>query len=469
MMKSFKTFRVLAAALPLSIACSTMLESDDPADDDLVVGDDKMDTAYYSTLAMELAAEFVGEIREEHESPAAANARAESLRSTTESWTVASLVDNHAKFAMNKVKSDKLHMNLNGNSLSSKDVSVSGRTVTFKYVAKTEVLVQKEDLKKAGIPLSSLNGKSTTVKVPADLRNIAQKLGTRCAEGMDAGDTPQDYNYFYYWKPDKPGCDAPMTDATLKLSSLLPKKTTYPEYNKLTEDGKIEVVVFFGAADHDEVVKESDWGMYNWRTFTRDLTSRGFRKASDQNPGGRYTRTNRGVQVIVDVYGPRDLQAANHDSSGIFAQAIKTHEIILYNGHSFYGSLDVLDKKENYPEGKYQVFMFASCWSYEYYTKQIFENKKSAADPNGWALADVVNNTEVTWFHNDAPASRIVLMNIIAGAESGGKDGTRNYHWGNIIDQMNRQALQAQADHKTDSHEVWGVSGVRENKFRPKR
>lgn len=108
-----------------------------------------------------------------------------------------------------------------------------------------------------------------------------------------------------------------------------------------------------------------------------------------------------------------------------------------------------------------------SCWSYEYYTKQVFAAKSTPEDPQGWLLADVVNNTEAAWFLNMADETRILLTNLFAGAETGGKDGNRYYTWANINAAMNQLSIQRYQSWGLKSHEIYGVSGVRTNRWDP--
>ncbi len=89
------------------------------------------------------------------------------------------------------------------------------------------------------------------------------------------------------------------------------------------------------------------------------------------------------------------------------------------------------------------------------------------ADPTGWGLADVVNDTESGWFMNMAEESRILLTNLFAGAEHGGRDGNRHFTWANVIGQMNKHAIDRYTSWGLKSHEIYGVSGVRSNTFEP--
>jgi hypothetical protein len=115
-----------------------------------------------------------------------------------------------------------------------------------------------------------------------------------------------------------------------------------------------------------------------------------------------------------------------------------------------------------------------SCWSYEYYTKQVFKNKATAADPTGWALADVVNNTEegITGTPGVAAAFYVALFDGAAAVHDHG-DATR-YSWNNLVRFMNAKAEEyaaqrREADPKTDfpDPQIYGASGVRTNQFHP--
>lgn len=365
-------------------------------------------------------------------------------------------------------------------------------------------------------------------------------LVEECASGFEG--PLENHNFFYYFNPtiDKDGdgksdCQlGEMSQVTFVARDSAQTKVTLPEFDRLRkpwtssygtigENGEtvtheysepqdqLSFVVLFGAADHDDDASDDYWGMSGWRKFNYTLTQRGFenigpytteyvRKTDDgplekRDVGRRWLRDRNAagqsctfgqpgcVRVVADVISPVDLHdlseySREHSDEGLFHQALRTHEVLVYAGHSFYGSLDVLDVKENYPEGVYQIVFMSSCWSYEYYTKQVFANKMSDDDASycdrehgcpGWALTDVVNDTQMGWFHNYPEMVRVVFENLAAGIEVQGYDTSTNraFTWNNIITKMNDIAVRAQSMYKTDAHEIFGVSGVRTNTFCP--
>ncbi len=440
-----------------------------PSLEDDLVGETggKADTGYMSTMATELEGEFAGEVLLDVTALGETERTDYLARLQGSSSEVKNLVLDQVKLSKNKLNTEKLHMNLYTDKVEAQSIALEGTTIRIAYRVRLESVVSHEELQEAGLSIEQILATPTTpLRLPADPRNLFTRAGERCASGFDAGSLG-DYNYFYYYDPSKPECDLPMVDATFTVSSLAPPaQTTYPEYDRLRADNKVEVFVVFNAAEHNDEVSPNDWGVTEWQQFKRELSSRGFRKTADLEPGERWSRVQAGIEELIDIISPYDMHGVA-DSDALFRRGIAEHEVILYNGHSFYGSLNVLRDCSVYPADKYQIIYMGSCWSYEYYTRQVFECKKTASDPTGWDLADVVNDTESGWFHNNAEFSRILLTNIFAGVESGGKDGNRYYTWYNIVSAINEHAIRIWRSWGTKTHEIMGVSGVRNNRYDP--
>jgi hypothetical protein len=430
---------------------------------------DKEDTGYYSSLAMELEGDFSATIELDLSEMSEEERLAELQKYQDSSYKVDNLVDTQIKLAKNQLNAERLHLNLTSGDASVDAMTLDGDILRIQYVVTTETLVSLEELREEGIDPNSLINKLYEVKVASDPQNMFERFGEACASGFDDGSLAG-HNYFYYFDPDKEGCEVALApDAKFVAKSLLPQEDKFPEYDKLTADGVVDIVIFFGAAGHEDTVPWGDWGMREWRDMNSSLRELGFDDdVGVLDVGVRWTRERSGVKAIIDVISPEDLHALNDDSDGLFAQQLRTKEIVIYDGHSFYGSLDVLDEKANYPEDKYQILFMNSCWSYEYYTKQVFRHKATEADPKGWANVDIVNDTESGWFHNMEDMTRILLTNLLAGAESGGVDSQgRQFSWQNIIGVMNDEAIRSQEVRNSKSHEIYGVSGVTDNKYKP--
>ncbi|MBI5501323.1 MAG: hypothetical protein HY907_13845 [Deltaproteobacteria bacterium] len=467
----------IALAAPLALALGLGCAEDvaqfgepelPPEGDDLVSETDgKADTGYLSTLATELEGEFAGQVLLDVSTLGEAERSEYLARLQTTPYEVKNLVMDQVKFSKNRLNTEKLHMNLYTDRVEATEIVLDGTTIRVGYKVRLESVVSHEELEKAGLSIEQiLASPATALRLPADPRNVFARAAERCATGFDAGGLA-DYNYFYYFDPAKAGCDLSLVDATFTVSSLAPPaQTTYPEYDRLRADNKLTVFVVFNASEHEATVSDSDWGVREWRQFRGELTSRGFSKTGELTPGERFRRVKGGIEELIDLVSPRDMHDAA-DSDAVFRAGIAGHEVVMYNGHSFYGSLNVLRDCSVYPADTYQVFFMSSCWSYEYYTRQIFECRKTAGDAFGWDLADVVNDTQSGWFHNMAEFSRILLTNLLAGVETGGKDGRRFYTWFNVVAAMNEHAVDIFRSWNTETHEIIGVSGVRNNRYDP--
>jgi hypothetical protein len=265
-------------------------------------------------------------------------------------------------------------------------------------------------------------------------------------------------------------------DAVFHVRSLLPQTETFPEYDRLTADGKVEAAVVFGGYTND-YPSDSDWGVMMWRTYAVNLRLSGWTEVDGLPVGQRYERERAGLMEVIDLYSPKDLFELD-DTNATFGELLYTQEIIAYNGHSFYGSLNVLEESVYYPEDTYQILFMNSCWSYEYYTKQVFTHKATEDDPEGWRDVDVVNNTTYAYFPQMATSTSKLITNLFVGAETGGIDTQgRRFNWQNIITLLNDEArgvcpwdadpMDCRHYQPKTAHEVYGVSGVRTNVFTP--
>jgi len=471
---------LVAALVPAACDRSATVAEEPPGyaeEDDLIKAGGKYDTGYYSNLALELEGTFESSL-ELDLTDLSPGEQEEWLKDPA---LLDAVVDQQVKLAKNQLAARMLHLNLTAGTaeFSSKALETRGdrRVLVASYAVQAETLVTTKELADAGISPASLEDTRYSIKVPSDPRNLMARAGESCAEGFDPGHL-EELSYFYYFDPDKEGCAIEMSEKTaFHVRSLLSQVETFPEYDRLTADGRLEAAVFFGAADHGPPTAK-DWGVMVWRSYAANLRISGWEEVDGLDVGQRYRRERGGIVQVIDLVSPYDLHELGDAAEQLLADMLRTHEILVYNGHSFYGSLDVLAKRESYPEATYQVLFMNSCWSYEYYTKQVFVNKATDEDPTGWMDADVVNNTTTAWFAQMGVSTRKVLNNLLAGAVSGGQDDQgRRYSWQNIIGIVNDEAMgicPEDADREDCRHyrpraryEIYGVSGVRTNVFQP--
>lgn len=486
--------RLLLAALgPLALgACdSGATATTEAADDmDLFATAGKTDTGYVSDQAAELEAEVSGKVVLDLAAVSPdEKARLVAAAQAGDKATFGRYPSDQVKFARNVLKEEKFNANIEGGEAAIASLAVVGDTVEIVYTVTVESLVKEKDLQAQGLTLSQLVGRTVNMRLPADPSQAFTKGGISCAQDPD--DPSEDvsaelyeYNYFYYWMPDKAGCTLPTEAATFTVKNPAAAKATYPELDQLLADKKITMVVLFGQLEHGDLLSgegadgEWDWGWIGYEDFTTWLAAEGYKEVSRTPKGadiGKVARStwskkySANMTVEVDVISPVDLQdhADQAQKDQILAAAVKNHEIVYYNGHSFYGSLKVLDDPANFPS-YYQIVFMDSCWSYAYYTKQVFTSKATAADPTGMLKADVLNNTEPGISGSHATFQIFLKKLFVAANFVAQKQGSKakNYTWRNLVSYMNTSAKK-RAEGSDSQPEIYGVSGVTTNVFKP--
>jgi hypothetical protein len=480
-----RSIRVLAASLLVASAC-TGSESDEIemfSFDDFADG--KVDTGYLGSRAAEMEATFTSKVRVPLPGKSAAElaAIAEQLKANPSDYNlrdITSKVTLQSKFARNALRAAKFNLNLEGGEPAFTAIAVDGDALVLEYQLKVESLVKYKDLEAMGLTPAALVGQQIDMKLPLAVDGLHERAGTSCSSDFDAngaavpaGDLRPD-NLFYYWHPERSGCTLAASDlssGSYKVTSSNAQTSVYPEYDRLISDGKLTMVQIFGQIEHGDL-SDYDWG---WRSYN-DIKGRfedlGFRvtKTYPDKKGVRLEKTMpKGLVVEIDMLTP--VSFADHVdrelSNAAFRDAIRSHELVYYAGHAFYGSLTVLDEPTAYPMDTYQIIFMDACWSYAYYTKQVFRNKATAADPTGWVNTDVVNNTEPGITGSERTALEL-WKNVFAGADAKfGGLSARRYSWNNLIKYMNEHA-QRRADARGENNpEIYGVSGVRTNAFKP--
>ncbi|MBN2499084.1 MAG: proprotein convertase P-domain-containing protein [Deltaproteobacteria bacterium] len=444
--------------------------------------DGKADTGYLSNKAAELEARLTSRIYIDMSGQAAEAIQAEAERLRTASrWTLQSHTSPQLKYARNPLKSEKLDLNLERGDPEVLSVSTDANGVWLDYATAIESLVKFKELEEKGLTPADLVGKQVEFLLPAVPTTAFSKGGIACATDPDGDELHaedlRDDNYFYYFDPEKDGCPlqrgTDLVEAHYEVISSLDAPSVFPEYDLLTADKKISMVALFGQITHGDL-ESNDLGWIAYREFKRDMEREGFSRTREfENGFGEQLEKTYagGLEVTVDFYNPEALKdhRPRDEVNELFMQAIHDHELVYYNGHAFYGSLTVLDRPEAYPTDTYQVIFMDACWSYAYYTKQVFEHKTSESDADGMKYADVVNNTEpgITGSHETA---WLLYQNLFkACSEWMQGRAPSKYSWNNLIVYMNDSAdRRARWYDPEEFHaEIYGASGVTANCFNP--
>lgn len=480
-----------------SILCSltgvgcTAAGASGAADDELNIpdfedfNDGKTDTGYVGSAAAEVEATLRGHVRVMLPNRSAADLSALATQLTTETnpWVseVSNAVTEQTKYARNTLSSQKLNLNLEGGSPHYTSATAIEGGLDVAYELKIESLVKFRELAESGLTLEDLVGRSIDLRLPLQPGGLLERVGDSCATDAEepggqvaAGELRAD-NYFFYFDPTRTGCrltDADLVTATYHVESSVDAPRVYPEYDRLVADGRIDMTAIFGQIEHGELLPE-DLGNYAFDDFTSAFTRRGFRVAEEFANGAGHRLEKRyagGLVVSLSMYAPSTVadHVEREAANMIFQNALRNSEIVYYAGHAFYGSLTVLDDPSVYPTDAYQIIFMDACWSYAYYTKQIFRNRANAQDPTGYVNVDVINNTEPGITGSELTAANL-WGNLFKGADAVfAHRSASKYSWNSLMKYMNEHAeARAAARDDGSNAEIYGVSGVSTNVFHP--
>jgi hypothetical protein len=288
-------------------------------------------------------------------------------------------------------------------------------------------------------------GTQFTARAPIQPFSVMTDAGEKCADDDDHIGLDQSV-YWYRWEPDQASCTIPLQDVKVTVSKKFPttNATRYPEYDQLTADKKVTMVVIFGQID-DGAITENELGMRSFKQFARWLEGATF-KSVTAPLGKRYEKTlNNGVLIQIDLYSPREFSGlGDYAHFGNFEKALTEHEVVAYDGHSMLGASDFW-ARPTYPDF-YQIFLYGGCLGYEYYVKPILHGKGDT-----WAKLDIMQSVvEVSATANEFAGPAIAKL--IYGIQYNGRSS-----WRNILLNVRNSV----------GDSTFGVSGVRDNCFTP--
>lgn len=303
--------------------------------------------------------------------------------------------------------------------------------------------------------------------LPRDVSSAGQeafteKHKTTCAEAgahdIDAG------SMWYYYRPRRSGCTLDATEvvnatATVRKATL---NTTgkYPEYHKVWEDNRLEVVAIFGKYEANAAT--SDAGIDGFNAFVRAMKGQLAALQLTTSPAN-----------VADAPGPAvndvTFEAKLADGKAVKVTALlvdaitqvppgfdaryenlsQTADIIAYNGHAGLGqNVRALARKGKWLTGKYQIFFMNGCDTFAYVDGSLAQTRAqlNADDPTGTKYMEFVTNAMPSFF-SSMPKASTALIN-----------GMLSYAAPKTYDQMFANI---------DSSEVVLVTGEEDNVFQP--
>lgn len=263
------------------------------------------------------------------------------------------------------------------------------------------------------------------------ISTFASDHGTTCvdwgAHDVDAG------SMWYYFRPRRSGCaigDAEVVKATATVSPS-PVNTTgkFPEYDKVWEDGVLEVVAVFGKYE-DGATTASDAGIsaYNrfvssMRTALRDHAPTTIPATIPSSPGvgtpdvelAATLPDGKRVRVVALLVDNVRTAGATFDAR---YEALSTRaDFIVYNGHAGLGAnVRALATKGAWAAGQYVIVFMNGCDTFAYVDDALFRAHAAVNpdDPDGTRHTDIVLNAMPSYFADMAGATMAMFRGLLA-------------------------------------------------------
>ena len=236
-------------------------------------------------------------------------------------------------------------------------------------------------------------------------------------------------DFWYFWNPAKPGCKLRENEDYQKIEAKIQRITntvqTYPEYDRLVDDGKIEFTVLMGMdnpklgrdpnkskdinADNFVEIKNklNSWG-YTGRKWTKKeiktFTGKTFKKTPYVE---EFSKKIGSLNIFVTVFfGPSGIDEDSTAFHHFFKSGLEKSSVTIYDGHSGLGGhldLGSIESTEGFTiapkQNRYQIYFFNSCSSYTYYNTMFFDRKITSSDPHGTKNLDILTNGLSTYFN----------------------------------------------------------------------
>jgi len=309
-----------------------------------------------------------------------------------------------------------------------------------------------------------------TFKLPADIsyegqNAFAEKYKHDC---VDAGAHDVDSgSMFYYYRPNASGCTLAAGDilSVEAMVSPSPIQTTgkFPEYNKVWEDGSLNVVAIFGKYE-DGATTASDAGIAAYNEFIAamktELGARNLVTVPATIPSSPGVGTPD-IEMTATLPGGKTIKVtallSDNVQTGLSQPAFRTRyenastraDFIVYNGHAGLGAnVRALASKGKWVAGQYVIVFMNGCDTFAYVDDALNTAHKTINpdDTTGFKYIDIVTNAMPSFFSSMADASMAMFRGLAA------------YDDPKTFEQMFRNI---------DSAEVVLVSGEQDNTYTP--
>jgi len=276
---------------------------------------------------------------------------------------------------------------------------------------------------------------SYELKLPKDVSSSGQQAFTdkhkeSCVDwGAHEVDTG---SMWYYYRPNKGGCtlaDDEIVKTTAKVTkSALNTAGKYPEYHKVWEDDRLEVVAIFGK--YEDGAQSGDAGISGFNSFLSTMRAKlggmaEFKTTPQDVPASPGTavpdvtfeaKLPDGKVVKVTALLVDNVRTAGAAFDRRYEELSTTADLIAYNGHAGLGqNVRALAQKGKFVGGKYQIFFMNGCDTFAYVDGSLAQTRSrlNPDDPTGTKYMEFVTNAMPSYFSSMPAASTAMALGLL--------------------------------------------------------
>lgn len=239
---------------------------------------------------------------------------------------------------------------------------------------------------------------------------------------------------WYYFRPRQSGCDI-KDEEVVKVTATAVKSTQnttskYPEYHKVWEDNRLEVVAIFGKYEASATSGDAGIDGFNAYVSTMKRELRAITQTVSTVPAN-----------VGDAPGPTTsdvtFEATLPDGKVVKVTALlvdaitqvppgfdaryesltPTADVIAYNGHAGLGqNVRALARKGKWVAKKYQIFFMNGCDTFAYVDGSLAQTRAALNpdDPTGTKYMEFVTNAMPSFFSSMPSASTALMKGLLS-------------------------------------------------------
>jgi hypothetical protein len=349
--------------------------------------------------------------------------------STDASWDDNQTIQDQLLYTIGHLNADNSVGRLDKLVLSNIQRTEAAGKIALKYHAKLPVAWGS----KTNLP------KSYVLSLPKDVSSAGLQAFTDKHKGtcVDWGAHEVDTgSMWYYYRPRQSGCD--ITDSeVVKVTATATRSTEnttskFPEYQKVWEDDRLEIVAIFGK--YEANATSGDAGIDGFNQFVSSMKTTmaalGPVVSTPANVADRpgpatldvtfETTLADGKKVKVVALLVDAITQVWQGFDARYESLTPTADVIAYNGHAGLGqNVRALARKGKWVSGKYQVFFMNGCDTFAYVDGSLAQTRAALNpdDPTGTKYMEFVTNAMPSFFSSMPSASTALMKGLLSYAQ----------------------------------------------------